>query len=211
MLHIIYQETLLPQYLTISLNFLLLLLFYLTRHLQNWIFFKVIGPSLITKIFFLTIYLQTGRISNNGNGYQSFVSFLTNFNSIWDLYASLKKISKQKLRSRNKPCITLGLRKSISIKNHLLRDRTLSMYEGSTGGLLWESLNFSLPFHTFEIQKEKWKWNNLWCHKLTCMILLYIISSNLVRWYITNKEIFLNLFCVLKSDCWLVPDPFCFW
>ena len=26
---------------------------------------------------------------------------------------------------------------------------------------------FSLPLHTFKIQKGKWKWNNLWCHKLT--------------------------------------------
>ena len=25
---------------------------------------------------------------------------------------------------------------------------------------------FSLPFHTFQIQKGKWKWNNL-CHELT--------------------------------------------
>ena len=24
---------------------------------------------------------------------------------------------------------------------------------------------FSLPFHNFQIQKGKWKWNNLWCHK----------------------------------------------
>ena len=27
---------------------------------------------------------------------------------------------------------------------------------------------FSLPFHTFQIQKDKWKWNNLWCHELAC-------------------------------------------
>ena len=40
--------------------------------------------------------------------------------------------------------------------------------------------------------------------------LLYIKSSNLVRQYIMNKEIFLNLFCNLKSDWSLVPDPFCF-
>ena len=39
---------------------------------------------------------------------------------------------------------------------------------------------------------------------------LYITSSNLVRWYITNKGIFLNLFRCLKSNWWLVPDPFCF-
>ena len=26
--------------------------------------------------------------------------------------------------------------------------------------------NFSLPFNSFQIQKNKWKWNNLWCHEL---------------------------------------------
>ena len=38
---------------------------------------------------------------------------------------------------------------------------------------------------------------------------LYIISSNLVR-YITNKRIFLNLFCNLKSNWSLVPGPLVF-
>ena len=29
---------------------------------------------------------------------------------------------------------------------------------------------FSLPFHSFQIQKDKWKWNNLlWCYQLTCI------------------------------------------
>ena len=28
---------------------------------------------------------------------------------------------------------------------------------------------FSLPFHIFQIQKGKWKWNNLWCHELACI------------------------------------------
>ena len=28
---------------------------------------------------------------------------------------------------------------------------------------------FSLPFHTFQNQKYKWKWNNLWCHNLACI------------------------------------------
>ena len=28
---------------------------------------------------------------------------------------------------------------------------------------------FSLPFHTLQIQKDKWKWNNLWCHELACI------------------------------------------
>ena len=26
---------------------------------------------------------------------------------------------------------------------------------------------FSFPFHTFQIQMDKWKWNNLLCHELT--------------------------------------------
>ena len=47
--------------------------------------------------------------SNRGNADQSFVSFLAKFNSILDLHAPLKKISKQKLKIRNKPWITLGL------------------------------------------------------------------------------------------------------
>ena len=58
--------------------------------------------------------------SNCGNVDQSFVSFLFKFNSILDMHAPLKKISKQKLKFINKALITLGLQKSISIKNHLL-------------------------------------------------------------------------------------------
>ena len=60
--------------------------------------------------------------SINGNMDQSFISFLTKFNSVSDMYEIKKfeKISKQKSKFRNKSCITLGLQKSISIKNHLL-------------------------------------------------------------------------------------------
>ena len=43
-----------------------------------------------------------------------------NLNSILDLYTYLKEITKQKLKFRNKPWLTLGQQKSISIKNHLL-------------------------------------------------------------------------------------------
>ena len=39
---------------------------------------------------------------------------------------------------------------------------------------------------------------------------LYITSSNLVREYILNKGIFLNLFCNLKSDWSLVPGSLFF-
>ena len=76
-----------------------------------------------------------------------------------------------------------------------------------------------LPFHTFQTQRDKWKWNNLsWIglHKFADVISgitqkpLYIISSNLVRQYITYKEIFLNSFCNLMSNLYLVPGPYCF-
>ena len=33
----------------------------------------------------------------------------------------------------------------------------------------WDIQILSLSFHTFQIQKGKWKWNNLWCHELTCI------------------------------------------
>ena len=42
---------------------------------------------------------------------QSIISFLTKFNSILYLYAPLKMISKQEIKFRNKPWITLGLQK----------------------------------------------------------------------------------------------------
>ena len=51
---------------------------------------------------------------------------------------------------------------------------------------------FIFAFHTFQIQKDKWEWNNLRCHELAWIILadaifgitqklLHITSSNLVR------------------------------
>ena len=54
-------------------------------------------------------------------------------------------------------------------------------------------------------------------HKFTYVVFgitqkpLYITSLNLVKQYVTNKGIFLNLLCNLKSDWSLVPDSFCFW
>ena len=37
-----------------------------------------------------------------------------------DTYSPLKKINKDKLKFKSKPCITLGLQKSISVKNKLV-------------------------------------------------------------------------------------------
>ena len=60
---------------------------------------------------YLSVDWENLTKSNNGNVDQSFVSFLTKLNLILDLHAPLKKISKQKLKFRNKNWITLGLQK----------------------------------------------------------------------------------------------------
>ena len=43
-------------------------------------------------------------------------------NRILDKHASLKKLTKYKLKFKTKPCITMALQKSISIKNKLFSD-----------------------------------------------------------------------------------------
>lgn len=62
---------------------------------------------------FLTTYLQIGRIQLNQilEINQSFLNFLTKFNTNLDTHASLKKLPKQKLKFRNKLRVTLGLQK----------------------------------------------------------------------------------------------------
>ena len=70
--------------------------------------------------YYLSVDWENFIKLNRINVDQSFVSFLAKFNSILDLYTLLKKISKQKIKFRKKRWITLGLQKSISIKNHLL-------------------------------------------------------------------------------------------
>ena len=47
-------------------------------------------------------------------------TFLETFQSLPDLYAPLKKISKNKLDFENKLWVSFGLQKSISIKNYYL-------------------------------------------------------------------------------------------
>ena len=54
---------------------------------------------------------------NNDNSTQT---YLEKINILLDTYAPLKRIDKYKLRFKSKPWITLGLQKSISVKNKLL-------------------------------------------------------------------------------------------
>ena len=50
----------------------------------------------------------------------SFECFLKKFNLILDKYLPLKKLTKQKLKFKTKPWITLSLQKSVSVNNKLL-------------------------------------------------------------------------------------------
>ena len=59
-------------------------------------------------------------VSSNTNTEISLKTFLEKFESLLDTYAPLKKICKNKLKCKNKPWITPGLQKSISIKSQFL-------------------------------------------------------------------------------------------
>ena len=52
--------------------------------------------------------------------FSSAIKFLDKINMLLDTYAPLKRVKKYKLKFKSKPWITLGLQKSISLKNKLL-------------------------------------------------------------------------------------------
>ena len=71
---------------------------------------KEAGIILIKKILFLTIRLWIGLISLNQKKktHFSFECFFKKFDLILDKYLPLKKLTKQKLKFKNKPWITLA-------------------------------------------------------------------------------------------------------
>ena len=48
-------------------------------------------------------------------------------------------------------------------------------------------LIFSLPFHTLQIQKDKLKWNNLWCHELAIVMNCHSNNSKTALYYYIIK------------------------
>ena len=48
--------------------------------------------------------------------------YLDKMNMLLDIYAPLKRINKYKMKFKSKPWITLGLQKSISVRNKLLKN-----------------------------------------------------------------------------------------
>ena len=59
-------------------------------------------------------------LSPNTNTEKSYKTFREKFESLLDTYVPLKKISKNKLKFKDKPWITPGLQKSVFIKNQFL-------------------------------------------------------------------------------------------
>ena len=84
---------------------------------------KRTGLNLIEKIFILDYFsvdcedlLKIDEL----NADNSSKIYLDKINMLLDTYAPLKKSNKYKLKLKSKPWITLGLQKSISVKNKLL-------------------------------------------------------------------------------------------
>ena len=72
---------------------------------------KETGQDLIKKI--LSVNWDNFLLSSNTITEKSYKTFLEKFESLLDTYALLKKISKNKLKFKDKPWITPGLQKSI--------------------------------------------------------------------------------------------------
>ena len=82
---------------------------------------KDTGQNLIQKILSLTIFLcsfdwQDVLKTDELNADNSTKIYLDTINMLLDTYAPLKRINKYKLKFKSKPWITLGLQKSIFVK-----------------------------------------------------------------------------------------------
>ena len=81
---------------------------------------KEVGQKLIKKISYFDKNWSDILQIDRENMDLSINPFLNNMNSILDSNTPFKRVNKYKLRFKNKPCITLALQKSISVKNSLL-------------------------------------------------------------------------------------------
>ena len=85
-----------------------------------------------------------------------------------DTYAPLKKINKYKLKFKSKPWITLGLQKSISVKNKLLKNfinkDPILKQEFHTNYKKYRNLLSTLKKKSKQAYYDKYferKWNNI--------------------------------------------------
>ena len=69
--------------------------------------------------------------------------YLDKINMLLDTYAPLKRVNKYKMKFKSKPWITLGLQKSMSMKNKLLKNSLIRK-------TLYQKRNFTLTTKNIE-------------------------------------------------------------
>ena len=117
---------------TISGNFV----FDISDHLSNFLIIKKCYPDLHNQYMFKRDYskLDSNALTEDINAVNwqflipestdidnMFQTFYSNLEQIVDKHVPLKKVSKKELKLKNKPWITKAIRKSIQIKNSLLK------------------------------------------------------------------------------------------
>ena len=70
---------------------------------------------------YFSVYWEYLLKTDELNADNSTRMYLDKINMLLDTYAPLKRINKYKIKFKSKPWITLGLQKSISVKNKLLK------------------------------------------------------------------------------------------
>ena len=95
--------------------------------------------------------------------------YLDKINILLDTYAPLKRINKYKLKFKSKPWLTLGLQKSISVKNKLLTNYINKRYpilkeEFQTQYNIYKNLLFTLIKKSKQAYYDKYferNWNKI--------------------------------------------------
>ena len=95
--------------------------------------------------------------------------YLDKINILLDTYAPLKRINKCKLKFKSKPWLTLGLQKSISVKNKLLTNYINKRYpilkeELHTQYKIYKNLLFTLIKKSKQAYYDKYferNWNKI--------------------------------------------------
>ena len=111
--------------------------------------------------------------------------YLDKINMLFDTYAPLRRINKNKLKLKSKPWITLGLQKSISVKNKLLMNFINKMdhilkEESHINCKKYRNLLSTLMKKSKQAYYDKYferNWNNI---KNTWKRIKFLISLNIV-------------------------------
>ena len=109
---------------------------------------------------------------------RGFCRGISMFFSIWLVKKNAETI-KEKQESKNNIYLCLRLVSAIFYRFFIFSPNVISSKTMINVFILFKKLflfsrylhfcKFALPFQTLQIQKDKWKWNNIWCQELTCI------------------------------------------